>query len=58
MEKNKERAPLTSKEALQLLSKGYNCSQTVLCYTTEKYGLDRDMALRAGCCFGGGCYHV
>lgn len=36
--------------------KGYNCSQTVLCYFSEELGLDEEAALKISCPFEMGMY--
>lgn len=36
--------------------KGYNCSQTVLCYFSEELGLDEQAALKISCPFEMGMY--
>ncbi len=36
--------------------KGYNCSQTVLCYFAEEFGLDEETALKISCPFEMGMY--
>jgi C_GCAxxG_C_C family probable redox protein len=41
--------------ACELFNSGFNCSQSVLTAFCEKYGLDRETALKAACGLGGGC---
>lgn len=40
----------------ELSKKGYNCSQTVLCYFSEELGLDEETALKISCPFEMGMY--
>lgn len=40
----------------ELSRKGYNCSQTVLCYFSEELGLDEETALKISCPFEMGMY--
>ena len=40
----------------ELSKKGYNCSQTVLCYFAEDFGLDEETALKISCPFEMGMY--
>lgn len=40
----------------ELSKKGYNCSQTVLCYFSEELGLDEEDALKISCPFEMGMY--
>ena len=40
----------------ELSKKGYNCSQVVLCYFAEDFGLDEDTALKISCPFEMGMY--
>ncbi len=43
-----------AEQAVDLLIRGFNCSQSVLSVFAPEFGLDRDTALRIGCGFGGG----
>jgi len=46
---------MTRKEkAVSLFKEGYNCSQSVFAAYADKYGLDKEMALRLSASFGGG----
>lgn len=40
----------------ELSKKGYNCSQVVLCYFAEDFGLDEETALKISCPFEMGMY--
>lgn len=40
----------------ELSKKGYNCSQVVLCYFAEYFGLDEETALKISCPFEMGMY--
>lgn len=40
----------------ELSRKGYNCSQTVLCYFSEDFDLDEETALKISCPFEMGMY--
>ena len=40
----------------ELSKKGYNCSQTILCYFSEELGLDEETALKISCPFEMGMY--
>lgn len=40
----------------ELSKKGYNCSQVVLCYFAEDFGLDEEAALKISCPFEMGMY--
>lgn len=41
-------------KAVELFSKGYNCSQAVFCAFADKYGIDEDTAMKISLGFGGG----
>lgn len=43
-----------SQLALDLFMQGCNCSQAVFCAFSDLFGMERDMALRLSCSFGGG----
>lgn len=46
---------MTKKEiAAEYFSQGFNCSQSVFATFAEKYGLNKELALKIGCGFGGG----
>ena len=46
---------MTRKElACEYFSQGFNCSQSVFAVFAEKYGLNKETALKIGCGFGGG----
>ncbi len=46
---------MTGKEkAVSLFKEGYNCSQSVFVAYADKYGIDKEMALRLSASFGGG----
>ena len=46
---------MTGKEkAVSLFKEGYNCSQSVFVTYADKYGIDKEMALRLSASFGGG----
>lgn len=46
---------MTRKEkAVSLFKEGYNCSQSVFAAYADRYGIDREMALRLSASFGGG----
>ena len=40
--------------AVTLFDQGYTCGQAVLAAFAAKHGLDRDLALRVACAYGGG----
>ncbi len=40
--------------ALELFAEGYNCAQAVFAAFADKYGIDRDTALKLSSSFGGG----
>lgn len=40
----------------ELSKKGYNCSQVVLCYFADDFGLDEETALKISCPFEMGMY--
>ena len=42
------------KEALELFSSGFNCSQSVLAAFSDEFGLPKEIALKIACPFGGG----
>ncbi len=47
----------TSKTALaasQRFIEGYRCSEAILTSYCEKFGLDKNLAMKIGCAFGGG----
>ena len=44
-------------EAVELLSKGYNCAQSALGAFSEQLGLDQETALKMASGFGGGIHH-
>jgi C_GCAxxG_C_C family probable redox protein len=52
MEPSRKEAP--EQLALALFEQGFTCGQAVIAAFAERYGLDRDAALRVGCAFGGG----
>ena len=41
-------------EAVQLFEKGYMCSQAVFAAFSPDFGLDKELALKIGACFGSG----
>ncbi len=41
-------------KAVELFSKGYNCSQAVFCAFADKYGIDEETAMKISLGFGGG----
>lgn len=41
-------------EAVRLFKSGYNCSQAILGAYCEAFGMDKEMALKLSCPFGGG----
>ena len=41
-------------KAVQLFKEGYNCAQAVFAAFSDKYGIDRELALRLAASFGGG----
>jgi len=41
-------------EAARLFNSGFNCSQSILAAFCEKFGMDRETALKLACGFGGG----
>ncbi len=41
-------------KAVSLFKEGYNCSQSVFVAYADKYGIDKEMALRLSASFGGG----
>ena len=41
-------------KAVQLFEEGYNCSQSVFAAFADRYGIDRELALRLSASFGGG----
>lgn len=43
-----------SQSAAEYFSGGYNCSQSVFLAFADKYGIDRETALKLSCSFGGG----
>ena len=43
-----------AKKAMNLFLEGYNCSQAVFLAFSDKYNMDKDMALRLSSSFGGG----
>lgn len=43
-----------TEKAVELFSKGFNCSQSVFSVFAEKYGISEETALKIGCGFGGG----
>ena len=43
-----------SDKAVQLFKEGYNCAQAVFAAFADKYGIDRETALRLSASFGGG----
>lgn len=45
------------KEALDMFSRGFNCTQSVFIPCALRFGLDEEIALRLSCCFGGGLSH-
>lgn len=40
--------------AVELFKSGYNCSQSVFVAFADKYGIERETALKISCSFGGG----
>lgn len=42
------------KRAISCFRKGFSCSQAIFSTFSERYGLDRDIALRIASAFGGG----
>ena len=48
---------LTENEVLQKFGEGFDCSQIVLEYCSEKYNLTKEEALKIAACFGGGMWH-
>ncbi len=45
-----------SEEAIKIFNQGFSCSQAVLVSYCEKFGLDRDTALKISTGFGGGMH--
>jgi len=46
---------MTGKEkAVSLFKEGYNCSQSVFAAYADRYGIDKEMALKLSASFGGG----
>ena len=43
-----------AEKAVQLFQEGYNCSQSVFGAFAERYGIDRDTAMRLAASFGAG----
>ncbi len=43
-----------AEQAADYFLEGYNCSQSVFLAFADRYGLDRETALRLSCTFGGG----
>ena len=43
-----------SQEAVLLFNQGFNCSQAVFSVFCEEFGLDKNIALKISCGFGGG----
>lgn len=41
-------------QALELFSRGYNCSQSTLAACSDLLGIDQDLALKLSCGFGAG----
>ena len=48
---------LTENEVLQKFGEGFDCSQIVLEYCSEKFNLTKEEALKIAACFGGGMWH-
>lgn len=48
---------LKKEEVLNLFGQGFDCSQVVLSYVSEKLGITREEALKIGANFGGGMWH-
>ncbi len=48
---------LTEKEIAKKFGEGFDCSQIVLDYCSEKLNLSHEEALRIAACFGGGMWH-
>ena len=40
--------------ALELFNEGYNCAQAVFAAFADKYGIDKDTAMKLSSSFGGG----
>ena len=47
-----------SNSAEDIFNSGFNCAQAVLASHCEKYGLDKEHALKISCGFGGGMGHI
>ena len=43
-----------AEEAIEIFSKGFNCSQAVFAVFSESYGIEKESALKIACGFGGG----
>lgn len=48
---------LTKEEVLKKFEEGFDCSQVVLEYCSEKLNISKEEALKLGACFGGGMWH-
>ena len=48
---------LTEQEILKKFGEGFDCSQIVLDYCSEKLNLTHEEALKLAACFGGGMWH-
>ena len=48
---------LTEKEIVKKFQEGFDCSQIVLDYCSEKLNLSHEEALKIAACFGGGMWH-
>ena len=48
---------ITLEKVNELLSQGFNCSQIVFSYGSEKLGLDHETSLKIASTFGSGMYH-
>jgi len=53
-----ERFMTKTELALQLFSGRHSCAQSVLMAFSEEYGMDRIMASKVACAFGGGISHM
>ena len=48
---------MNEKDILKKFGEGFDCSQVVLEYASEKLNINKEDALRMGACFGGGMWH-
>ncbi len=48
---------ISEQDVLKKFGEGFDCSQVVLEYASDKLVLDKEEALKIGACFGGGMWH-